>query len=217
VRTFTGTAYAGFNRVAWDLTEDPPVPWKSARAWNRGPSQGVQVVPGEYSARLASGGFGGSITVTADPRSSLFQYAYGPGFFPHTAEPLPEVEAAKRHVWTGGDYALRHDFLKALYDQLSAIDVALNDLDARKAKATPAERQRIDAVVAALTSNPRNSEDDQWRPDRVRERIQTLIGIPSLSLGPPTPAQEREAAEILPEYEAAIATYRSYVAHEGLP
>ena len=191
VRTLDGDKDAGIDRVAWDLTEDAPVPWKSAREWNRGPSTGVSVVPGTYavSLRLAGARLEGSARVEPDPRAP----------------------------WTQADYVKRHDFLKALYDELSAIDTDLNALDARKAKAAPQERKRIDAAIAAFTSNPRNSEDDQWRPDRVRERIQTLIGVVSLSQGPPLPPHEREAAEIRPEYDAAIATYRSYVAHEGLP
>jgi photosystem II stability/assembly factor-like uncharacterized protein len=191
VRRLDGTRRAGVNRVAWDLAEEPPVPWKSAREWNRGPKDGVDVVPGTYRVRVhgAHSTLYGEVVVKADPRAP----------------------------WTLAQYALRHDFLRRLYDDLSTIDRALNDLDARRRGAGAAERARIDAIVARLTSNPRNSEDDLWRADRLRERIQTLIGTLSLSQGPPLAAHLREAAEIHPEFDAAIATYRSYVSHEGLP
>lgn len=191
VRRLGGTRRPGVNRVAWDLAEDPPVPWRTAREWNRGPKDGVDVVPGTYRVRVhgALSTLYGEVVVKADPRAP----------------------------WTLAQYALRHDFLRRLYDDLSTIDRALNDLDARRRGAGVAERARIDAIVARLTSNPRNSEDDLWRPDRLRERIQTLIGTLSLSQGPPLAAHLREADEIRPEFEAAIATYRSYRAHEGLP
>jgi photosystem II stability/assembly factor-like uncharacterized protein len=191
VRALDGTKHAGINRVAWDLTENPPVEWTSAREWNRGPSTGVTVVPGRYGVRLKL------------PDASL--------------EGAALVEPDPRAQWTPADYVLRHDFLRTLYDELSSIDEALNELDTRKRRAGPAERARIGDVEAALTSNPLNSEDDQWRPDRLRERIQTLISTLSLSQGPPLEPHLREAAEIKTEYDAALRTYRSYRSHEGLP
>ena len=43
VRSFNGTRLHGLNRVAWDLAEDPPVPWYNTGKWNRGPSTGPAV------------------------------------------------------------------------------------------------------------------------------------------------------------------------------
>jgi hypothetical protein len=127
-----------------------------------------------------------------------------------------DVKPDPRASWTQAQYLARHAFLRALYDEVSSIDRALNELDARRKTAGAAERERLDKVAATLSSNPRNSEDDLWRPDRLRERVQTLIGVLALSQGPPTEAQSREAGEIGAEFKAVTATYPSYFSHEGL-
>jgi hypothetical protein len=46
----------------------------------------------------------------------------------------------------------------------------------------------------------------------LRERIQTLQGMLSLSQGPPTEAQRAEAAGITAAFNALMSDYRSYVA-----
>jgi hypothetical protein len=143
-----------------------------------------------------------------------------------------EVKADPRAPWTQADYVERRDFLRELYGWLSHIDVALNDLDAARArlaarvsalraagKTTSALRddaallRQARAVSAELSSNPRNSEDDQWRPDRVRERLLSLIDVYSaLSLGPPLAPHRQEAAGIEQQYERAMADYQAFLA-----
>jgi hypothetical protein len=49
-----------------------------------------------------------------------------------------------------------------------------------------------------------------YRPDMLRERIQTLAGTLSLSQGPPSAAQRAEAAEIEAAFNALLPTYRLY-------
>src|SRR5262249_46248451 len=56
VRTIPGTNDVGINRVAWSLSDEPPVPWHNTGDWNKGPSDGAAVVPGKYRAILKAGG-----------------------------------------------------------------------------------------------------------------------------------------------------------------
>jgi hypothetical protein len=56
-----------------------------------------------------------------------------------------------------------------------------------------------------------NSEDDQWRPDKLRERITNLLGVVNLSQGPPLPPHLREAAEIHDDFERTMAGYHSFL------
>ncbi len=102
IRCLESPGDAGVQRVAWDLTETPAVPWLRARDWNRG-AAGPTVVPGRYTIRLHAGAAGvdQSLEVRPDPRAA----------------------------WTQAQYVARYEFLKSLDDELSAIDVALNRLD----------------------------------------------------------------------------------------
>lgn len=176
-----GPSNAGIDRVSWDLAESPPTPWFSARDWNQGPDDGPLVVPGTYLLRMKSG------SVTID-------------------QPL-EVRPDPRAKWTQDDYQARFDFERVLLAELDDVDKALNDLDARAKhrRLTVAER----ALYSSLTSNPRNSEDDLMRPDRLREQIQTLLLDIDLSQSPPTDGQRTEAARVGRLYAAVIARYRA--------
>ena len=180
VGRFEGPADAGINRVSWDLTEDAPTPWRSTRTWNQGAS-GARVVPGTYLVRMHAGPLvlDQPLVVKPDPRAS----------------------------WSQADYVARHDFVRSLLDELNAIDIALNDLDARAGRRplTAAER----AVYTALTSNPRNSEDDLMRPDMLREQVQTLLLDIGLSRSPPTDAQRAEAARVGTLYASVMARYKA--------
>jgi photosystem II stability/assembly factor-like uncharacterized protein len=177
----SGSGRAGVQRTAWDLTETAPVPWLRARGWNQG-SDGPTVVPGRYTVVLQAG----SRTIE---------------------EPL-EVRPDPRAPWTQADYIGRYRFVKALDDELSAIDVALNRLDSLSPGVIP---------YARFTSGVVNSEDDQLVPDRLRERVTTLQGVIALSQGPPTPAQEREASAIRAQYETAMNSYRAFLSAHKLP
>ncbi len=168
LRNLSGTGHAGLNRIAWNLAEAPPHLWLSAKEWNQGPSDGADVVPGSYTVRLHVG--------------------------PTVLEQPLIVKADPRAQWTQQDYVARHDLLRQLNDELSRIDDALNALDGK------AKHGALDAhdkaFYDALSSNPRNSEDDMYRPDALRERIQTLQQTMSLSQGPPSTAQMSQAATL---------------------
>jgi photosystem II stability/assembly factor-like uncharacterized protein len=201
-----GTNASGINRISWDLSETPPVPWTSALPWNQGGLlSSFQVIPGTYTLTLHAGAQSQTqtLTVKPDPRAH----------------------------WTQAEYVERRAFLNGLYSELSQIDVALNNLDAIRARLdhkiqalktarapaqqlAPLEAQlrQAQAISAEFSSNPRNSEDDQWKPDKLRERVQVLIDVYGLlSQGPPLPAHRREAAEIQPIFDAAMSHYRSFV------
>jgi photosystem II stability/assembly factor-like uncharacterized protein len=184
VRCLTSTGTAGLNRTVWDLAEAPPIPWLSARDWNRG-GDGPAVVPGRYTIRLhvAAQSFEQPLTVLPDPRAA----------------------------WTQAQYVARYTFVKALDDQLSAIDVALNRLD--KIGQTP----EVAALRAQFTSGVVNSEDDQLMPDRLRERLTILQGAIALSQGPPLPPHEREAAAIRAQFDSAMAAYHAFLEAHHLP
>jgi hypothetical protein len=200
------TGDPGINRAVWELADDPPVPWRSARPWNQGPSVGAPAVPGTYTVtvRIGNETLTRALLVKADPRAR----------------------------WTQADYVERRDFLRELFGWLSHIDQALNNLDgvranlfaritALRASGSSAAELSQDqallreaqAVSAELSSNPRNSEDDQWRPDRLRERLLSLIDVYSaLSLGPPLAPHRQEAAGIKQQYDRAMAHYDALVA-----
>jgi photosystem II stability/assembly factor-like uncharacterized protein len=175
---------AGINRTAWDLRGEPIVQWNAARDWNKS-WDAPPVVPGSYTVRL---------------RASL-----------HTVDRQIEVRPDPRAHWTQSQYVARFDFVTALERELSAIDAALNQLDALRSRVAPAQRPVLERVYAQLTSGIVNSEDDQWRPDMLRERLTILLGVVNLSQGPPLPPQLREAAEIKDEFERVMSTYHSFI------
>ncbi|MBV8172074.1 MAG: hypothetical protein JO219_09100 [Candidatus Eremiobacteraeota bacterium] len=178
VRALTGPNHAGLNRLSWNLTETPPMQWHAAKEWNRGPDDGATVVPGAYFVRLR-------LNTALDQRV--------------------DVQPDPRAAWTQADYAARYEFLHQLNAELSQIDVVLNALDERAKRGTLDARGR--ALYAQLTSSPANSEDTLQRPSRLRERIQDLQVPLSLSIGPPTPAQHDEAAEIKAQFDSLMAAY----------
>lgn len=182
VRCFDAPVDAGVERTAWDLTETAPVPWLHARRWNRG-GDGPTVVPGRYTVLLQAGAT-------------------------KIEEPL-EVRPDPRAAWTQAQYVARYQFVKALDDELSAIDVALNRMDALP--------YRDNSVYSMFTSGVVNSEDDLLMPDRLRERLTILQGAVALSQGPPLRPHVREAAAIHAQFEHAMTAYRAFLASHHLP
>lgn len=161
---------AGLNRFAWDLATDPATPWRAAPDWNQG-SDGVAVVPGRYRVRLHLDGrtFERSITVLADPRA---QYARA-------------------------DYETAYELQKLMLDDLSRVDAALNILsNAKKAALAPSLAESVNGMIASLTSNPANDQDDDFLTDVLRERLQAMLGVLQSSFAPPTASQLREAAAL---------------------
>jgi photosystem II stability/assembly factor-like uncharacterized protein len=194
VRCFDAPGDAGVERTAWDLTETPPTPWLRARDWNRGGS-GPTVVPGRYTVRLHA-----VLRQGQDDRV--------------VAQQALDVRADPRAAWTQAQYVARYDFVKSLDDELSAIDAALNRLDALPVALRQAQG---DKARSLFTSGVVNSEDDQLMPDRLRERLTILQGVIALSQGPPLPPHYREAAAIRAQFEIAMAAYRAFSNAHHLP
>jgi photosystem II stability/assembly factor-like uncharacterized protein len=197
---------AGFNRVAWDLTGDPPVRWLRAPKWNRGPDNGADLMSGTYSVRLHVDGrtYTQPLEIRADPRAG------------RTAAQLA------RHV----------AYVGALYDELSRTDVALNELDnlelqlperiAALANANPAVAAHArDALAeaqseaAVLTSHPVNGQDNDFLRDLLRERVQSLIGIATLLS--PTEPQVRESAALRAELEPELTRHAAFMRERIAP
>lgn len=185
LRHLPASGQAGLHRVAWDLAAQPPEQWHRTGRWNRGPSSGPAVVPGTYTVELRAGNAVDAqrLDVRPDPRAS----------------------------WTQADYAARYAFLSGLDDELSAIDDALNRLDAMRASASPSARISIDRTYARFTSGVVNPEDNLLAPDGLRERLTNLQGDVALSQGPPLPPHLREAAAIRSQYDTAMAAYAAFL------
>ncbi len=178
---------AGFNRVGWDLTEDPPVAWKTAPHWNS-PESGPQVLPGTYVVRyrLGAAAIERPLVVRPDPRAA----------------------------WTPAQLAERHAFLMGLGDDVSRLDVALNALDALRAAThdDDALRARAAAVSYGLSRDPRAEEDGLLHGDGPREQVLFLASLLSTSQQPPTQRHRMQAALVTSHVDAALARYRTFAA-----
>ena len=191
------TNAAGYNRVAWSLDEDPPVPWRRTAPWNRGLDNGVPVLSGTYTVRLLRDG---------------------------TAYAQKIVVLRDRGAASARDELRGYRAQSALFAELSALDGALNALDnvrlqvpdriaaikdaalAERARAVLAEAKRIEGT---LSSQPVNDQDNDFLEDMLRERVLSLIGY--FSPGTPTAAQITESAALQREGKTALATYRAFI------
>ncbi|HZO92584.1 MAG TPA: hypothetical protein VFB22_02360 [Candidatus Baltobacteraceae bacterium] len=188
---------AGFNRVAWDLNEDAPTPWRRAPAWDRGPDAGPPVLPGTYTVRLLRDGRVYARTLRVLPR--------------------PAVTAAAARAGSR--------FARAMNAELSALDDALNGLDNVRLQLADRVRSIHDATLAArardvaaqaqkiqstISSQPLNDQDDDFLEDLLRERVLTFLS--DIGPGTPTQAQLTEARALRTGGESALAAYRTYVA-----
>jgi photosystem II stability/assembly factor-like uncharacterized protein len=161
---------AGMNRFSWDLATDGATPWTFAAPWNRA-ADGVLVPPGNYTLRLHVDGreFDRTIVVKPDPRSPFSPSQYA------------------------SSYALQ----RVLLEDLSNLDTALERLSEIERDApTSAAATRARALIASMTSNPANDQDDDFMTDLLRERLQSFLGSFSETFAPPTAAQIDQAKEL---------------------
>lgn len=161
---------SGLNRFVWDLATDGATPWSFAPAWNSG-YDGVLVPPGRYAVRLRVDGrtLTQPIVVRADPRSPYSQ----------------------------AEYERRYAVQQVLLDDLSRVDAVLERLSGleRDRPNTPGAAQ-AGVLIAQITSNPANDQDDDFLTDMLRERLETLLDSFTGSFAPPTAAQLREAGDL---------------------
>jgi hypothetical protein len=180
------TDQVGINRFVWDLAVTPPVRWNAAPLWNNYYDDGAQVVPGRYVVRVFAGSrtYDAPVVVKSDPRVH----------------------------YTPAQYADRYEAVQALFADYGRLDTQLNVLstivaegphriDALDAAGNHALSARVaatlartGALIALMSSNPANDQDNDFLVDRLRERLQTHIDGFGASLAPPTAEQRREAA-----------------------
>jgi len=183
----------GLNRVAWDLREDGPVRWSgAAREAYKGPRTGPLVVPGRYRIEMTLSGrtLAQSVDVLPDPR---------------IVTTLPELAAA-------------HAFAAVELRRYSAVDAALNRLDAVTASAnahiskSPGEQygaalralvDRAGVVRGELTADYHNDEDSIGRPGKLREDIDALVERRS-GTGAPSAATRDLAARVDRRYAVVM-------------
>jgi photosystem II stability/assembly factor-like uncharacterized protein len=177
---------AGYNRLAWDGTEDGPVRWNGTTLQNAGPLTGAEALPGPYIVRLSVNGksYEQPFTLRADPRSP----------------------------WTPEQSAARHAYLERLYGDISQLDVLLNEIDAqertlrnRHDAVASLRRTALDGLRARLTADDRRDEDSVAKPDRLREQLFGAAGVIGGSYQPPFAAHAANGDALQATFEAAYA------------
>ncbi len=193
----------GLNRTTWDLRENGPVRWNgAARESYKGPRTGAYVLPGRYTIEMTLGGrsFSQSISVRPDPRAA----------------------------YTAAQRAERHAYSEAALAKFSAVDTALNRLDAVIASAQKAATGgasnatlgvTLDRTVARardvrgeLTADYHNDEDSIQIAGKLREDLQGLDL--SGTGGPPTQAERSLATRVNTEYAGAMRDVGAFFAND---
>lgn len=177
---------AGVNRVSWDLTGESAHEWTFAPKWNRGYDNTIAVQPGIYRVRLHVDGrsYEQAVNVVQDPRTH----------------------------YSASEIALYRGRAQVLLDELSHLDDALNALSTiaheaplradalRKANQTDLATRvatlgdEATRLIATMTSNPANDQDNDFLVDRLRERLQGQLDTYFGSFGPATSGQVAEDA-----------------------
>ncbi len=201
VRTLKGTNRAGLNRIVWNFTAAPPVPWTGApNPAFAGPPDGATVVPGTYAAR-----------VTIDGRTFTQHFAVKPD--PDATETLAQMQTSYNAfakldaLYSGVDTMLNH---------LDAVAKALAEISAHPgthaASALANARRGRATVMAMLTADYANGEDSVSRPGSLRENLDgALTSLESFPVqGIITPAAANFYARIAAQYAAARAAYNIY-------
>ncbi|GAC1403999.1 MAG: hypothetical protein NVSMB64_06560 [Candidatus Velthaea sp.] len=199
-QTENGTKYwvsnaAGYNRLAWDGTEDGPTRWHGTTLQNAGPLTGAEALPGEYTIRLTVDGttVSAPFVLQADPRSP----------------------------WTADERAARHAYLHQIYADVDVIDALLNQIDARKrvlrrdpSAAARVRVRELDAARDELTADDRRDEDGIGKPDRLREQLFAASGTLGGSLQGPFAAHLAATAAVQERFDRTIPAIRALLAKE---
>lgn len=179
----------GKNEFAYDFTIDGPARYTSAPFFFRGPLSGPELPPGRYvlAFHLDKKTYKFPIEKRADPASHETQAQYVAAF----------------------------DAERKYYDLLGRVDTMLNELQrvhdkvaASKSPTAKAALGRIDALVATLTSSPKNFEDFIQVPGQLHEDAASLIGQEPLAQ-----ATLQLYARLESEYTQRATAYNAWAAH----
>ena len=180
---------AGINRFAWDLSERNATLWNAAPEWNRGTyDPGAPALPGRYTLRLHLDG--------------------------RTLETSIDVKQDPRTHYTLAELSERHARVRALIDTFSRVDDALNTLSRiANEKSGGAAAAQAQALIATLTSNPQNDQDNDFLPDVLRERLQSEIDSYFGSTAPATQSQAAEDAALQKLAKEKLAAVDAFTQH----
>jgi photosystem II stability/assembly factor-like uncharacterized protein len=173
---------AGLNRFAWDGTGQPAVNWIYAAHWNAG-NPGITVPPGTYSLRLQVDGqtLVRPIVVRLDPRGQYSAIGYAASY---------ALQTGLLNDFSHLDVALNVLSTVQIEAPLRAAALAANP--ALAAQVTAAGNQ-AKALIATISSDPANDQDNDFFEDVLRERLQSMLGT-FTAFTAPTREQRRESA-----------------------
>ena len=197
IRTITGPANAGFQRVAWDLRHPlhtlprPPRPGDDDDDFFGGQS-GPYVTPGTYSVSMAQRVFGVvtplggpvSFKVTPDPQSPLTAADHkNRGEFQAAYQSLRRAVAGALEVANATNTRL--DQLKRALDGTPAAPRALHD-------SVRATQKRLGAVLIALRGDSAIAQRNEGTPDSISDRVNGIGFELSRTLAPATGTHRRQ-------------------------
>ncbi len=201
---------AGLQRIAWDLRANGPVRWHAGKDFEKGPTAGALLPPGEYTAQLTIGGqtMKQKFVVVNDPASHATQ---------SEMEERYRVTESVLHEVSQLDVALNR--LDAMHDQLQSLRKAAKAAGDEKVadQAIGSLEKQIKSVESHITSNPGAEESTLRVPDQIREHLTTLDGTLEGEDDAPTPALLAQVKFLRPEYEAAIRDFNRLLSQDVTP
>lgn len=201
VRKLEGGRAAGFNRVAWDLRGEPPVKPEPGAGGFGGPPRGPLVEPGRYTLELVVGSEKASVAVAVeeDPRVAIAAA--------DRAAWSAALRAAAR-VWARADAADKR--VAAAQKQLKELQAALG----KAPKASDPLKAAVKAALEAVEPQARALRRDvpmgfagaplASEPDPLLPRARGVYFSLSSYTAAPTAQQERVAAEVARQVDAAV-------------
>jgi hypothetical protein len=197
----------GLQRIFWNLRANGPVRWNDGKDFEKGPTSGALLPPGDYTAKLTIGGqtMTRKFTVVNDPASDGTLAGM---------EDRYQVTEAVLHEVSRLDVALnRLDDMRA---QLKALRGATKDTPEEKAAAIAIDalQKQMKAVEAQITSNPGAAESTLRVPDQIREHLLALDGGLEGADDAPTPAMLAQKKLLQPEYESAIRNFDDFLSRD---
>lgn len=203
-------AKAGLNRVAWDLTMDPPEarrPPDPAFVEFGGGPRGPRVLPGRYTARLSlkDAPQEVAIEVKADPTVATTGAALEAQFA--AALRLREMQSALNRGLKGLDH---------LKTQLAGRRETVKKMEIELSKEAEASWKDYDDSAQELeTSLSRTQDVPFWsQGPRLSERLSTLFGNLDDQFGAPTQAQQDLLEELAVELDEALSRINHHFGEE---